>query len=35
VVAGGVAVTIAATTERSADSGEIAPGTVSAPLISY
>ncbi|HTM45282.1 MAG TPA: PEGA domain-containing protein [Polyangiaceae bacterium] len=35
VVAGGVAVTIAATTERSADSGSIAPGTVSAPLISY
>jgi hypothetical protein len=35
VVAGGVAVTIAAMTEAPADTGTIAPGTVSAPLMAF
>jgi hypothetical protein len=35
VVAGGVALTIAATSEAPADSGSIPPGTVSAPLIAF
>ncbi len=35
VLAGGVGVTIALTTERKADSGDIPPGTISAPLLSF